>query len=117
VILLVEDDEDVREMLEFTLKCRGFSVELASDGDAALSMLERSRPCLMILDLYMPRMNGWAVLTQMTSRQLDGVPVCVITALEGPSPASAVATLYKPFDASALLDVAARYCAHATAAR
>jgi DNA-binding response OmpR family regulator len=110
---LVEDDEDVREMLAFTLKCRGFSVELANDGDAALAMLERSRPCLMILDLYMPRMNGWTVLTQMTSRKLDGVPVCVITALEGPSPANAVATLYKPFDASELLGVASRYCSHA----
>lgn len=113
MILLVEDDEDVREMLAFTLRCRGYSVDLAADGSAALAALERSRPCLMFLDLYMPRMNGWTVMTHMSSSQL-AVPVCVITALEGPSPANAIATLYKPFDAGALLAVASRYCSHAT---
>jgi hypothetical protein len=50
----------------------------------------------------------------MESSKLDGLPVCVITALEGPTPENAVATLYKPFEASALLAVAAQYCGHAT---
>jgi hypothetical protein len=58
----------------------------------------------------MPGMNGWRV---MESRKLDGLPVCVITALEGPTPEKSVATLYKPFEASALLAVAAQYCDHA----
>jgi DNA-binding response OmpR family regulator len=110
VILLVEDDEDVREMLAFTLRCWGYKVDVAKDGKAALAALERTRPCLMILDLYMPGMNGWKV---MESSKLDGLPVCVITALEGPTPENAVATLYKPFEASALLAVAAQYCGHA----
>ena len=114
MILLVEDDEDVREMLAFTLRCWGFKVDVAKDGKAALASLEKNRPCLVILDLYMPGMNGWKLMTQMASKKLDAVPVCVITALEGPTPENAIATLYKPFEASALLAVAAQYCGHAT---
>jgi len=113
VILLVEDDEDVREMLAFTLRCWGYKVELAKDGKAALASLEKNRPCLVILDLYMPGMNGWKVMTQMAARKLDA-PVCVITALEGPTPENAIATLYKPFEAKALLAVASQYCSHPT---
>jgi CheY-like chemotaxis protein len=113
VILLVEDDVDVRELLEFTLKGWGYTVEVAQDGAAALEALARARPCLMILDLFMPRMTGWAVMEQMKARNLQEVPVCVITALEGPNPPDAVATLSKPFDASALKSVASKYCSHA----
>lgn len=101
-------------MLAFTLRCWGYKVDVAKDGKAALASLERNKPCLVILDLYMPGMNGWKLMAQMASRKLDGVPVCVITALEGPTPENAIATLYKPFEASALLAVAAQYCGHAT---
>lgn len=112
MILLVEDDEDVREMLAFTLRCSGYKVDVAKDGKAALASLEKNLPCLMILDLYMPGMNGWRVLEHMSSKKLESVPVCVITALEGPTPQNAVAMLYKPFDASALLAIASAYCSH-----
>jgi two-component system response regulator AdeR len=114
--LLVEDDVDVREMLEFTLKSRGFTVELATNGSAALDALAQRRPCLMILDLRMPVMDGWQVIAQMKERALADVPVCVISALEERIPSQAVASLCKPFDARELLAVAARYCAHVTPA-
>jgi len=113
VILLVEDDEDVREMLAFTLQSRGYAVQVAKNGSAALEVLERERPCLVILDLVMPVMNGWAVLAQMKARQLSDVPVCVISALEGQRPSEAVATLSKPFETSELFALAERYCSHA----
>lgn len=112
MILLVEDDEDVREMLAFTLESSGYVLETARHGGAALEALARQRPCLMILDLLMPVMNGWQVITEMKARKLD-VPVCVISALGERVPAEAVASLRKPFDKSELLDVAARYCVHA----
>jgi DNA-binding response OmpR family regulator len=112
VILLVEDDEDVREMLAFTLRSRGYAVEVVTNGSGALEALERERPCLMILDLVMPVMNGWAVLAQMKARQMSDVPVCVISALEGQRPVEAVATLGKPFDTTELFALAERYCAH-----
>ncbi|MBS1123561.1 MAG: hypothetical protein H6Q90_5789 [Deltaproteobacteria bacterium] len=111
MILLVEDDEDVREMLKLTLEVSGYVVDVAKNGVAALEALDRQRPCLVILDLVMPVMDGWEVLAQMKARQLGDVPVCVISALSGRAPSEAVASLCKPFDASALLAVAARYCA------
>ena len=112
MILLVDDDDDVREMLELTLASHGWVVELAGDGAAALAALERGRPCLVILDLVMPVMNGWDVLAQMKARGLGDIPVCVITALGGPAPAEAVASLCKPFETGELLALADRYCAH-----
>jgi len=110
VILLVEDDEDVREMLKLTLEMSGYAVDVAMNGTAALEALDRERPCLVILDLVMPVMDGWQVLAQMKARQLGDIPVCVISALSGRSPSEAVASLCKPFDTSELLAVAARYC-------
>lgn len=112
MILLVEDDEDVREMLEFTLRSHGFLVEVANDGNAALEALARQRPCLVVLDLVMPVMTGWDVIAQMKARQLGDIPVCVISAFEGRTPSEAVASLCKPFDARELLALAARYCSH-----
>jgi len=116
VILLVEDDVDVREMLEFTLRSNGFAVTVASDGSAALAAIEKERPCLIILDLKMPRMSGWEMLAELKARNLDDVPVCVISALETTVPPGAVASFMKPFDVKEVVAVAARYCAHSKVA-
>ena len=113
MILLVEDDEDVREMLEFTLRSHGIAVKVAKDGASALAALEDVRPCLMILDLVMPMMTGWQVVEQMKARHLDDIPVCVISALGTSGPPEAVATFSKPFDVRELVAFAARYCSHA----
>jgi CheY-like chemotaxis protein len=110
VILLVEDDEDVREMLKLTLEVSGYDVDVATNGATALAALGRQRPCLVILDLVMPVMDGWEVLAEMKVRQLGDIPVCVITALSGHAPSEAVASLCKPFDARDLLAIAGRYC-------
>lgn len=111
VILVVEDDEDVRDMLEIMLAGRGFETEVARDGPTALLLLERLRPCLVILDLVMPVMSGWQVLDAMSARGLGDIPVCVASALER-KPATAVDSLSKPFVAAAVIEVAARYCSH-----
>jgi CheY-like chemotaxis protein len=112
VILLAEDVEDVRELLAFTLTSRGYTVETAVNGRAVLEVLARTRPCLIILDLVMPVMTGHQVLAELKARKLDDIPVCVISALGGPAPSQAVASLVKPFDVSAVVAVAATYCAH-----
>jgi CheY-like chemotaxis protein len=115
VILLVEDDEDVREMLAFTLETRGYQVTVVKNGSDALEALASLQPCLVILDLVMPVMTGWQVIAEMQVRGLAKVPVCVISALNSQSPPEAVATLCKPFDTRELFAVASRYCGHATA--
>lgn len=117
MLLLVEDDEDVREMLELTFRNRGYDVEVASDGSAALEIMARQRPCMVILDLVMPVMDGWETLAQMKARDLGDVPVCVISALGERTPSEAVASLCKPFDVNELVAIAARYCPHSSRAR
>ena len=117
MILLVDDDEDVREMLAFSLTSRGFTVEVVSDGAAALDAIVRMRPCLVILDLHMPVMTGWELLDELARRGLGDVPVCVTSALTGRAPAQAVATLCKPFDTGELVALSSRYCTHHHAVR
>lgn len=106
MILLVEDDEDVRDMLALTLEGNGFAVTRAENGSVALELLEGQQPCLMILDLVMPDVDGRQVLARMKTR----VPTVVISALDGDVPDGAIAALRKPFDREVLLELAARYC-------
>jgi len=101
-------------MLKLTLEMSGYGVDVAENGTAALEALDRRRPCLVVLDLVMPEMDGWGVLAQMKARQLDDIPVCVISALSERTPSEAVASLRKPFDTNELLAVAARYCSRAS---
>lgn len=112
MILLVEDDEDVRDMLRVTLELSGHAVAVATNGSSALVAIEEQRPCLVILDLVMPVLDGWGVLAQMKERRLDDVPVCVISAFGERAPDEAIATLCKPFDTNELLAIADRYCRH-----
>lgn len=116
MILLAEDDEDVREMLAFTLSSRGFAVETVTDGRAVMAAMAIKRPCLVILDLVMPVMTGHQVLAQMKAEHLDDIPVCVISALGGPTPVAAVAYLCKPFDLTEVVSIAEKYCSHVSRA-
>lgn len=84
-ILVVDDDPVTRELAVGVLKASGFSVEQATDGQAALDMLAHdSRYALMTLDLSMPRVGGHAVLKQMRSTaSTAGLPIVVLTSTEG----------------------------------
>lgn len=115
MILLVEDDVDVSEMLEFAFRSKGFAVEVATNGTAALNAIERHRPCLVILDLIMPRMTGWQFMAQLKERKLADLPICLISAVGTSLPTDAVASFQKPFDVKELVAFAARYCSHAHA--
>ncbi|HEY5085809.1 MAG TPA: ATPase, T2SS/T4P/T4SS family [Gemmatimonadaceae bacterium] len=84
-ILVVDDDPVTRELAVGVLKASGFTVEQATDGQAALDMLEHdSRYSLMTLDLSMPRVGGLDVLKQMRScAATSGLPIIVLTSTEG----------------------------------
>jgi CheY-like chemotaxis protein len=80
-VLVVDDDTDVREMLELFLTHSGFEIRSAANGAQALERMREKRPCVVLLDLMMPVMTGW----QFRERQLEdpalaSVPVVVITA-------------------------------------
>ena len=121
-VLIVEDDADTREMLATLLSTRGFHAVSAEDGLEALHLLRTVRrrapdvPCLVLLDLKMPRLGGHEFRrAQLGDPTVASVPVAVMsgaTDLEQRAQAlGAVATLAKPIDFDRLLDIVNRYCA------
>jgi two-component system response regulator RegX3 len=77
-VLVVEDDEGIREMLKYNLAAAGFSVQEASDGAAGLRTARTSRPDLILLDLMLPGMSGFDFCRAL--RKNSRVPVIMITA-------------------------------------
>jgi DNA-binding response OmpR family regulator len=77
-VLVVEDDEGIREMLKYNLAAAGFSVQEASDGAAGLRTARTSRPDLILLDLMLPGMSGFDFCRAL--RKSSRVPVIMITA-------------------------------------
>ena len=69
-ILVVDDDPDIRSLIRLTLESYGFQVREAADGLHALEALEEHAPDGMVLDLMMPRMDGYGVLRAMRQREL-----------------------------------------------
>ncbi len=77
-ILVVDDEQSIRDLLDTILRRRGHEVLLAHDGRKALDLFRRERPHVVILDLSMPGMNGIAVLEQI--RACDALtPVIILT--------------------------------------
>jgi CheY-like chemotaxis protein len=109
VILVVDDDLDVRTILAEILSDEGYSVETAANGHEALERLEGGvRPSMILLDLMMPVMDGWEFRRrQLASPTLASLPVVVFTAhanaQEAASRMSAARGLDKPVDIHALL--------------
>ena len=80
-ILVVDDDELLRDLLEFKLRSRGYEVELAEDGEAALEAASASPPDLIVLDGMMPGLDGFQVLQRLSDSGVTrDVPVIMLTA-------------------------------------
>jgi CheY-like chemotaxis protein len=121
-VLIVEDDADTREMLATLLTTEGFHAVAAEDGLEALHLLRTVRhrapevPCLVLLDLSMPRLSGDEFRrAQLGDPIVASVPVAVMSGAEDVEVRAlalgAVAALIKPIDLGALMDVVRRYCA------
>lgn len=108
-VLVVEDDADLRMVLALVLDRAGHDVETVADGAAALARLARKPlPGLVLLDLMMPRVDGWDVLDRLTAVPAWAVlPVVVCTAAPLTTTQRArlrgVPVLAKPFDLPHLL--------------
>ncbi len=85
-ILVVDDHEDNIELLRARLEARGYEVEGASDGQAALDAVERTCPDLILLDVMMPKMDGMEVVRRLKAKseanELPFIPVIMQTALD-----------------------------------
>ncbi len=110
-VMVVEDDGDIREVVGSLLGTEGFDVLSAKNGREALERLgQEPKPCVILLDLVMPEMNGWQFLEALRHRQgFEQVPVVVVTTypsvVEG-----ANALIQKPFDFENLLATVSRFC-------
>ena len=83
-ILIVEDDNDIRALMAFHLRSRGYAIEEARDGEEAIEKLSQSIPDLVLLDLMLPRMHGLEVLARIRNgNATKRIPVIVASALTG----------------------------------
>lgn len=106
LVLVVEDDLSLARLLEALLESAGYASRLVGDGHAALDAVRGEHPVLVLLDLSLPRMDGWEVLERL--RALDNAPPVVL--LTGhvnvgrrATRAGAAAVVLKPFDVDDLL--------------
>ena len=80
-ILIVEDNEMNRDMLSRRLIKKGFSVEIAVDGQAGYDMAHESKPDLILLDMSLPIMDGWEVARRLKADdETNGIPIIALTA-------------------------------------
>jgi len=85
-VLVVEDEQDIRELVRFNLEQEGFSVAAVEDGERALAALHKQRPALVILDLMLPGMTGLDVCRRIRNdATLVNLPIVMLTAKAGES--------------------------------
>jgi len=80
LVLIIDDDEAIREMVQVMLEDASYKVIVAQDGVEALQKLEATRPDLIVTDLVMPSMNGYTFLNLLRQKQLSPIPIIVFTA-------------------------------------
>lgn len=107
-VLVVDDDPDIRRVLELMLEDEGYRVALAADGHEALERVARQRPDVVLLDLWMPGMDGWT-LQERLQEHTPEIPIVVMTAGRGPlaevDRGSVAGYLAKPFDMDSLFRI------------
>lgn len=111
-VLAVDDDPVIQRLLEVNLELEGYEVALASDGVEALEVARSFRPDVILLDVMMPRMDGWQACEQLKQDpDLQEIPVVFLSAraqdadVARGTDAGAAAYLTKPFDPVQLLDL------------
>ena len=114
-ILIAEDERDIRELISFTLEYEGYDVIVTANGEDALEMVYKERPDLVLLDVRMPRMDGYEVCRRIVNDvTIQHIPVAFISAkgqqseIDEGMDAGAVDYLLKPFSRDQLLGMVVR---------
>ncbi len=104
LVLVADDDAMIRELICDALTDAGLRTLTAVDGEEALALVELHQPSVLVLDIMMPKMNGYAVLTRLRGRAATaGIPVIILTGETDPlcqalsARLGAVVHLTKPF--------------------
>ena len=109
-LLIIEDDPGTRDMLSALLEKDGREIVTVGDGQEAFDRLsDLPRPRLILLDLAMPRMDGWEFLRrQLADPSIADIPIIVLSG--SALPAGAKHQLAKPVDVERLLALVGQYC-------
>ena len=105
-VLIVDDEQDVRDYLSSLLEDHGYDFSAAEDGLAAMEMIREEKPDLILLDLQMPEETGTGLYRKLhNKKELKDIPVIVISGLAGRDVAvsKSVVVFEKPIDEEALL--------------
>ena len=112
-VLVVDDQVEIRDTLQTALDDEGFTVETAANGQEALAVLERWQPCVILLDLMMPVMDGWTFREEQR-RTGSTVPVVLLSAAgrldEQQRALGAAAVIPKPFDIDRVITTIEQVC-------
>ena len=106
--LVVDDEEEMRDLLRFTLEKAGLTVDLCDNGRTAWELLQRERPDILILDVMLPGIDGFSLQTKLSQEPgLQKLPVLVLTALLASEPLFAkfpnATFMTKPFSTDELV--------------
>ena len=112
-ILVVDDDQVIQQLLRVNLELEGYAVAVASDGQEALDLFGGFQPHLVLLDIMMPKLDGWEVARQLRDREGGPVPIVLLSAraqesdVQKGNDLGVAAYVTKPFDPIQLLDLVA----------
>ena len=113
-VLVVDDDSAVRRMILLLLRSDGYETETAKDGVEALALMRQRRPCLVLLDISMPMMDGWEFRKQqLEDPALADVPVVCMTGIVHPEDVErilGISCLSKPVDFPSLIRAVEKFC-------
>jgi CheY-like chemotaxis protein len=113
LVLLIEDDDDLREVESGILERAGYRVATAREGHEALARVAEEMPAVIFLDMNMPGMDGWAFAREFRTRYGTGVPIIVITAAsqaqKRAQEIAAAGMLGKPFHVADFIRTAESY--------
>lgn len=112
IILVVEDEKESRDTLRELLEFEGYAMQTAVNGQEALATLNSSgdKICIMLLDLFMPVMNGWQVIEQLKADgRLGATQIVIITSAPYQAPAG-MPVFQKPLDLDKVMHEVQRLC-------
>ena len=112
-VLIVEDDDTIRDFVSIALRGSGYDVETASHGADALDILNRDEPSLILLDMRMPVMDGWVFSRLYRESPPPHAPIVVVTAAQDARETAAEVQaedfLAEPFHLAELLEIVGRH--------
>jgi CheY-like chemotaxis protein len=121
-VMVVEDDDTIRQLITVNLELEGFDVVTATDGQEALERVKELAPCVMTLDVMMPRLDGWETAARLRADdETKDIKLVLLSAraqqsdLQRGEQIGVDAYLTKPFDPDDLIDIVRRLAADATA--